>query len=112
VPCGNRRRRSAIPTLGERRPLAVALEVNQGFFRGIINILSIFMRVYHYERDRRRASLSSYRLAAGRPPGTAAVATADLIRQGQAVLYTVPPNIAHVEEYQQAQTEAREAGRG
>lgn len=37
---------------------------------------------------------------------------AELIRQGQAVLYTVPPNIAHVEKYQQAQTEAREAGRG
>jgi micrococcal nuclease len=36
----------------------------------------------------------------------------ELVRQGQAVLYTVPPNVAHVEEYQQAQQEAREAGRG
>jgi micrococcal nuclease len=36
----------------------------------------------------------------------------ELVRQGQAVLYTVPPNVAHVEEYRKAQTEAREAGRG
>ena len=37
---------------------------------------------------------------------------AEMIRHGQAVLYTVPPNGAHVEEYREAQTEAREAGRG
>ena len=37
---------------------------------------------------------------------------AEMIRRGQAVLYTVPPNVAHVDEYQEAQTEAREAGRG
>lgn len=36
----------------------------------------------------------------------------ELVRQGQAVVYTVPPNVAHVNEYRQAQTEAREAGRG
>jgi micrococcal nuclease len=36
----------------------------------------------------------------------------ELIRQGHAVLYTVPPNVAHVDEYRKAQTEAREAGRG
>ena len=35
-----------------------------------------------------------------------------MIRQGQAVMYTVPPNVAHVEEYQKAQAEARDAGRG
>ena len=33
----------------------------------------------------------------------------ELIRQGQAVLYTVPPNVAHVEAYRTAQDEAREA---
>jgi endonuclease YncB( thermonuclease family) len=33
-------------------------------------------------------------------------------RQGQAVLYTVPPNLTHVEEYRQAQQEATAAGRG
>jgi len=36
----------------------------------------------------------------------------ELVRQGQAVLYTVPPNVAHVEDYQKAQLEARAAGRG
>ena len=36
----------------------------------------------------------------------------EMIRQGQAVLYTVPPNVAHVEEYRKAQSEARQAGRG
>jgi micrococcal nuclease len=36
----------------------------------------------------------------------------ELVRQGQAVLYTVPPNVAHVEEYRKAQAEARDAGRG
>jgi micrococcal nuclease len=36
----------------------------------------------------------------------------ELVRQGHAVVYTVPPNAAHVDEYGKAQTEAREAGRG
>jgi len=36
----------------------------------------------------------------------------ELIRQGQAVMYSAPPNVAHVEEYRKAQQEAREAGRG
>ena len=36
----------------------------------------------------------------------------EMVRQGQAVVYTVPPNVAHVEEYRKAQVEAREAGRG
>jgi micrococcal nuclease len=36
----------------------------------------------------------------------------ELLKQGQAALYTVPPNVAHVAEYQTAQAEAREAGRG
>lgn len=36
----------------------------------------------------------------------------EMIRQGQAVMYTVPPNVAHVEEYRMAQAEARDAGRG
>ena len=36
----------------------------------------------------------------------------EMVRQGQAVLYTVPPNVAHVEEYRKAQEEAREAGHG
>jgi endonuclease YncB( thermonuclease family) len=35
-----------------------------------------------------------------------------MVRQGQAVFYTVPPNVAHAEEYRKAQAEAREAGRG
>jgi hypothetical protein len=34
----------------------------------------------------------------------------EMVRQGQAVIYTVPPNVAHVDEYRQAQTEAREGG--
>jgi micrococcal nuclease len=37
---------------------------------------------------------------------------AEMIRQGQAVLHTVPPNVAHVDEYRKAQIEAKEAGRG
>ncbi len=37
---------------------------------------------------------------------------AELVRQGQTVLYTVPPNVAHVEAYRMAQEEARELGRG
>jgi micrococcal nuclease len=36
----------------------------------------------------------------------------EMIRQGQAVLYIVPPNAAHVEEYRKAQSEAWQAGRG
>ena len=36
----------------------------------------------------------------------------ELVRQGQAVIATVPPNVAHVEEYQRAQAEARDSGRG
>ena len=36
----------------------------------------------------------------------------EMIRQGQAVLHTVPPNAVHVEEYRKAQSEARQAGRG
>jgi micrococcal nuclease len=36
----------------------------------------------------------------------------EMVRQGQAVLYTVPPNVAHVDDYRKAQQEAREAGRG
>ena len=36
----------------------------------------------------------------------------ELVRQGQAVLYTVPPNVVHVEDYRKAEQEAREAGRG
>ena len=36
----------------------------------------------------------------------------EMVRQGQAVIYTVPPNVAHVEDYQKAQQEARETGRG
>ena len=36
----------------------------------------------------------------------------ELIRQGQAVMHTVPPNVAHIGEYRKAQQEAREAGRG
>jgi endonuclease YncB( thermonuclease family)/osmotically-inducible protein OsmY len=36
----------------------------------------------------------------------------ELIRQGHAVMYSAPPNVAHVEEYRKAQQEAREAGRG
>lgn len=36
----------------------------------------------------------------------------ELVRQGQAVLYTVPPNVTHVQAYRVAQEEAREAGRG
>ena len=34
----------------------------------------------------------------------------EMVRQGQAVTYTVPPNVAHVEDYHKAQQEAREAG--
>jgi micrococcal nuclease len=37
---------------------------------------------------------------------------AELVRQGQAVLYTVPPNVAHVEAYRVAQEEAQETARG
>ena len=36
----------------------------------------------------------------------------EMVRQGQAVIATVAPNVAHVEEYRKAQSEAREAGRG
>lgn len=36
----------------------------------------------------------------------------EMLRQGQALIYTVPPNVAHEEEYRKAQEEARLAGRG
>ncbi len=37
---------------------------------------------------------------------------AEMLRAGLATLYTVPPNVAHVETLQQAQDEAHGAGRG
>ena len=37
---------------------------------------------------------------------------AEMVRQGYALAYTVPPNVAHVEEFAALQREAREAGRG
>ena len=36
----------------------------------------------------------------------------EMVQQGEAVIYTVPPNVAHVDEYRKAQAEAREVGRG
>jgi micrococcal nuclease len=36
----------------------------------------------------------------------------ELIRQGQSVAHSEPPNMRYREEYRKAQTEAREAGRG
>ena len=36
----------------------------------------------------------------------------EMLRQGQAVASNRPPNIAHTDEYRQAEREAREAGRG
>ncbi len=36
----------------------------------------------------------------------------ELVRQGLAVVSTVPPNVAHAEEYWKAQNEARERGYG
>jgi micrococcal nuclease len=36
----------------------------------------------------------------------------EMVRQGQAVINTVPPNVAHAEEYRRAQAEAKEEGRG
>jgi endonuclease YncB( thermonuclease family)/transposase-like protein len=36
----------------------------------------------------------------------------EMVRQGQAVIDTVPPNVAHAEEYRRAQAEAKEEGRG
>ena len=36
----------------------------------------------------------------------------ELVRSGLAMLYTSPPNVAHTHEFQQAQSEARQAGRG
>ncbi len=35
-----------------------------------------------------------------------------MIRSGQAVLYTVPPNVKYAEEFRKAQAEARDSGRG
>ncbi|HEY9855697.1 MAG TPA: thermonuclease family protein [Stenomitos sp.] len=35
----------------------------------------------------------------------------ELVRQGYAMLYTSPPNVAHTDEFVAAQKEAREAGR-
>ncbi|HZC80848.1 MAG TPA: thermonuclease family protein [Nitrospiraceae bacterium] len=35
-----------------------------------------------------------------------------MVRLGQAVLYTVAPNVMHVDEYRKAEEEARQAGRG
>ena len=37
---------------------------------------------------------------------------AEMIRRGQAIIYTLPPNVAHVEEYKKAQEEARQGRRG
>ena len=36
----------------------------------------------------------------------------EMLRQGRALVSTVPPNVAHEEEYRKAQEEARLAGRG
>jgi micrococcal nuclease len=37
---------------------------------------------------------------------------AEMIRLGHAILYTVPPNVAHIEQYKKAQEEARQGRRG
>lgn len=37
---------------------------------------------------------------------------ADLVASGFAQILTIPPNVAHVDEFRALQTEAREAGRG
>jgi micrococcal nuclease len=37
---------------------------------------------------------------------------AEMVRQGYALAYTVPPNVAHVDEFVELQGEAREAQRG
>lgn len=37
---------------------------------------------------------------------------AEMLRQGQAVMSTMPPNVAHIEDYQKAQQEAKEVRRG
>ena len=39
-------------------------------------------------------------------------ANLELVKAGLSMLYTSPPNVAHTDEFQRAQTEAREAGRG
>ena len=36
----------------------------------------------------------------------------EMVQQGEAVIYTVPPNVAHLEEYRKAQAEARKARLG
>ena len=36
----------------------------------------------------------------------------EMVRQGQAMISTVPPNAEHLEKFQKAQVEAQEAGRG
>ena len=35
----------------------------------------------------------------------------ELVREGMSLQYIVPPNVAHADEYQRAQKEARRAGR-
>jgi endonuclease YncB( thermonuclease family) len=40
------------------------------------------------------------------------MANLEMVRAGLATLYTVPPNVAHVEELRRAQQEAQAAGRG
>ena len=73
--------------------------------RGLVDSKTVRLETDITERDQYRRLLAYVYVGE-------MLVNAEMVRQGQAVLYTVPPNVAHVEDYQKAQQEAREAGRG
>ena len=73
--------------------------------RGLVDSKTVRLETDITERDQYRRLLAYVYVGE-------MLVNAEMVRQGQAVPYTVPPNVAHVEDYQKAQQEAREAGRG
>jgi len=79
-----------------------------GFLRELLPLGTDVRLVFDVEREDRygRTLAYMYRVSDG------LFVNADLVRQGYAQAYTVPPNVAHVDEFRALQAEARDAGRG
>lgn len=79
-----------------------------GFLSELLPLGTDVRLVFDVEREDRygRTLAYVYRVSDG------LFVNADLVRQGYAQAYTVPPNVAHVDEFLALQADARDAGRG
>lgn len=95
-------------TVHPRRPVECFGREASRFLTGLIPPGTPVRLVYDVERlDRYSRTLAYvYRLSDG------LFVNAEMVRRGYAQIYTVPPNVAHVEELLAVQREARQAARG